>query len=143
MNGNGKEELNQIKKYGQDFVRGVNNKITVEDDHLEMSAAGVITEKKYPVRRCSAFEFWLGAKEENLAGGQTITFKFYRTLDGADYLGETITVTSPAVTANQAQKVDVEPSAPIESYDKYAVSGTVTIASGGVATAVVGKKSQG
>jgi len=128
------------------FVDGVASKKVMENDVQEVSSAGVITLAKKDVSRCSTMEFWFYATTalKNLAGGDTLTVKFYKRADGVDYLAETLSVTTPAVTALTAVKVDVEPvNAPLESYEFYTVEGTIAVPSGGTAKLLVGKKSQG
>lgn len=128
------------------FVDGVASKKVMENDVQEVSSAGVITLAKKDVSRCSTMEFWFYATTalKNLAGGDTLTVKFYKRVDGLDYLAETLSVTTPAVTALTAVKVDVEPvNAPLESYEFYTVEGTIAVPSGGTAKLLVGKKSQG
>ena len=124
----------------------VNSKKVTENDDQNVSSVGVITAVKRPINRCSFMEFWFIASTtaKNLAGGDTLTVKFYKRADGLDYLAETLSVTTPAVTALTAVKVDVEPvNAPLESYEFYTVEGTITLPSGGTAKLLVGKKSQG
>lgn len=128
------------------FIEGVASKKVTENDEQTVSSAGVITLAKKDVSRCSFMEFWFIASTatKNLAGGDTLTVKFYKRADGLDYLAETLSVTTPAVTALTAVKVDVEPvNAPLESYEFYTVEGTITLPSGGTAKLLVGKKSQG
>jgi len=128
------------------FVDGVASKKVMENDVQEVSSAGVITLAKKDVSRCSTMEFWFYATTalKNLAGGDTLTVKFYKRADGVDYLAETLSVTTPSVTALTAVKVDVEPvNAPLESYEFYTVEGTIAVPSGGTAKLLVGKKSQG
>jgi len=128
------------------FVDGVASKKVMENDVQEVSSAGVITLAKKDVSRCSTMEFWFYATTalKNLAGGDTLTVKFYKRADGVDYLAETLSVKTPAVTALTAVKVDVEPvNAPLESYEFYTVEGTIKLPSGGTAKLLVGKKSQG
>jgi len=143
------EELGAVTKYGQQFTNNVNSKKVVEEDVVTVTpVTGVMSASanKFPVSRCSFMEIWFFAttSAKNLAGGDTLSVKFYKRLNGVDYLGETVSVTSPAVTALASAKVDVVPaSADLESYDFYTVEGTVTIPSGGTAAVIVGKKTQG
>lgn len=143
------EELGSVAKHGQQFTNNVNSKKVLEEDTVTVTAVtGVIsaTGNKFSVSRCSFMEMWFFAttSAKNLAGGDTLSVKFYKKYNDVAYLGETVSVTTPAVTALQAVKVDVEPvSADLESYDFYTVEGTVTIPSGGTAAVLVGKKTQG
>lgn len=127
------------------FVDGVASKKVTENDEQEVSSAGVITLAKKDVSRCSAMEFWFYATTaaKNLAGGDSLTVKLYKRVGGVDFLVETLTVTTPAVTALTGAKVDLVSANPIESYEIYTVEGTITLPSGGTAKLVVGKKSQG
>ena len=83
------------------FVDGVASKKVMENDVQEVSSAGVITLAKKDVSRCSYMEFWFIASTtaKNLAGGDTLTVKFYKRADGTDYLAETLSVTTPVVTS--------------------------------------------
>lgn len=147
MNGR-PDTLDDLSKgFGVNHVSGVVSKKALEQDTV-IAVAGVISaaSNKFSISRCSFMEMWFFAttSAKNLAGGDTLSVKFYKRLNGVDYLGETVSVTSPAVTALQAVKVDVDPaSADLESYDFYTVEGTVTIPSGGTAAVLVGKKTQG
>ncbi|HQN73101.1 MAG TPA: hypothetical protein PLB16_06780, partial [bacterium] len=127
------------------FIDGFASKKVTENDEQTVSAAGVITVAKKDINRCSALEFWFYATTaaKNLAGGDALTVKLYKRVDGTDYLVETLTVTSPAVTALTGAKVDLVSVNPVESYEFYTVEGTITIPSGGSAKLVVGKKSNG
>ena len=143
-----KLEVNlELAERGQGYSDScVNSKKVTENDDQNVSSAGVITAVKRPINRCSFMEFWFIASTatKNLAGGDTLTVKFYKRVDGLDYLAETLSVTTPAVTALTAVKVDVEPvNAPLESYEFYTVEGTIAVPSGGTAKLLVGKKSQG
>ena len=143
-----KLEVNlELAERGQGYSDScVNSKKVTENDDQNVSSAGVITAVKRPINRCSFMEFWFIASTatKNLAGGDTLTVKFYKRADGLDYLAETLSVTTPAVTALTAVKVDVEPvNAPLESYEFYTVEGTIAVPSGGTAKLLVGKKSQG
>ena len=143
-----KLEVNlELAERGQGYSDScVNSKKVTENDDQNVSSAGVITAVKRPINRCSFMEFWFIATTalKNLAGGDTLTVKLYKRVDGVDYLAETLSVTTPAVTALTAVKVDVEPvNAPLESYEFYTVEGTIKLPSGGTAKLLVGKKSQG
>lgn len=143
------EELGAVTKYGQQFTNNVNSKKVVEEDVITVTpVTGVMSASanKFPVSRCSFMEMWFFAttSAKNLAGGDTLSVKFYKRFNNVDYLGETVSVTSPAVTALTAVMVEVEPvEAGLESYDFYTVEGTLTIPSGGTAGILVGKKTQG
>ena len=147
MNGR-PDTLDDLSKgFGVNHVSGVVSKKALEQDTV-IAVAGVISaaSNKFSISRCSFMEMWFFAttSAKNLAGGDTLSVKFYKRLNGVDYLGETVSVTSPAVTALASAKVDVVPaSADLESYDFYTVEGTVTIPSGGTAAVIVGKKTQG
>lgn len=142
-----KLEVNlELAERGQGYSDScVNSKKITENDEQTVSAAGVITVVKKPINRCSTMEFWFYATTtaKNLAGGDSLTVKLYKRVDGLDYLIETLTVTSPAVTAKTGAKVNLVSVNPIESYEFYTVEGTITIPSGGSAKLIVGKKSQG
>lgn len=127
------------------FVDGVASKKVTENDEQTVSAAGVITVAKKDISRCSTMEFWFYATTalKNLAGGDSLTVKLYKRVDGVDYLAETATLTSPPVSALTAAKVNLTTTNPIESYEFYTVEGTITLPSGGTAKLIVGKKSQG
>lgn len=143
------EELGAVTKYGQQFTNNVNSKKVVEEDVITVTpVTGVMSASanKFPVSRCSFMEMWFFAttSAKNLAGGDTLSVKFYKRSNNVDYLGETVSVTSPAVTALTTVMVEVEPvEAGLESYDFYTVEGTLTIPSGGTAEILVGKKTQG
>lgn len=127
------------------FVDGVASKKVTENDEQTVSAAGVITVAKKDINRCSTLEFWFYATTtaKNLAGGDSLTVKLYKRVDGTDFLIETLTVITPPVLALTGAKVNLVSVNPIESYEFYTVEGTITLPSGGTAKLVVGKKSQG
>lgn len=141
------DDLN--KGFRMNYVDAVASKKVLEQDTITVTAvSGDISASanKFPVMRCSFMEMWFFATTaaKNLAGGDTLSVKFYKRLNGTDYLVETVSVTSPAVTALTAVMVEVEPvEAGLESYDFYTVEGTLTIPSGGTAGILVGKKTQG
>lgn len=129
----------------QNFTESRNvKKVTESDLILQASETGFITELQRDLNFTSEMEIWLSAIDENIAGGDTLTVKFYKFLNDEYYLAETTTASSPAVTAGQAQRVEVlTTDAEIDSYDAYAISGTVTLVAGGSCDLLVGKKSQG
>ena len=128
-----------------DKFSGVSSKKTSEmDEIVSKSTTGAITAEFKSVNACPYMEMWFTAYAENLAGGDTLSVKFYKVFGSDRVLGETVSVTVPAVTKNTAVKADVETvSASLESYDYYTVEGTITVVAGGSVTVLVGKKSQG
>jgi len=135
----------ESRKDGMGGVDVIASKITSEiDSILVASTSGLLVQTKRKVNACSVMEMWFFPKTQNLAGGQTFTINFYKYLDGVPVIGESITVTTPAVTAAECGKVDVETvDAEIESYDSYDVTGTVTVVDGGTVEVQMAKKTKG
>jgi len=143
--------MNTIKSIGEiitgepmDKLTGVANKVVMEKDIITVTAVtGVIVEKMERVQACSIFELWLSAAVQNIAGGDTLTIKFYKLFGTSRVLAETVTADTPAVTAGETRKVDVDTTdADINSYDFYSVTGTVTLVATGTCELVMGKKTQ-
>jgi len=129
----------------QKYTESRNTKRVAENDAvMSESLTGVIVETLRDVSFCSDFEVWLSAAVQNIAGGDTLTIKFYKKFGNDKILAETVTVETPAVTALESQKVDVVTTdAEIDSYDFYTISGTVTLVATGTCNLNVSKRSQG
>jgi len=142
-----KKELMEIAELGQQFSENVNVKKVIEQDVIPVTVVtttATLTTSKRTVSRCSEMELWVGAIEENIASGSSVTFKFYKVVDGTEFLCETLVVSVPAVTAGTSAKASVLPlTADIESFDFYSIEGSVTVVNGGGIKLLVGKKSQG
>ncbi len=143
------KSISELRRTDKDSQQGWTEnrnikKVSEMDEILATSSTGVIVETQRPILACSELELWFFAASQNIAGGDTITVKFYKRYNETPVLAETVTVDSPAVTAGQAQKVDVlTTDAEIESYDDYAVSGTTTLTGDGTVAILMGKKTQG
>jgi len=143
----GKEVNFEVASEGQTFTKNVNVKKVIEQDIVPVtfaSTTATVAKMTKLIQRCSFMELWIGALGENLASGSTLTVKFYKTINGTQFDGETVTVDVPAVTANTCKVVEIVPIlAELESYDRYSIEGSVTIVAGGTIELLVGKKTQG
>ena len=78
------------------------------------------------------------ATGEDLAGGETLTIKVFKTAPmtgtNTNFEIDTETITVPAVTAGEMQTVSVDTSAYIDLTDSMNFSGTIEVAAGGKLT---------
>ena len=131
--------LRAIKEHGEGSSTTTTVRSYVEEAVVCEANARIDVSLITPTNNTQSLAIWTMANGDDYAGGDTLTIKLYKQHGGKDYLVETTTVTTPAVTDGTAVKTDVSINGSLPEYETVKVTGSVGGTSSMTVTVLLGK----